>query len=170
MTITFCGYNDGPQTTGRDLLAQFGPTLVVDIGFDPNYHGQQAPDLASKGVQALVDSGATESCIDSALAMQLNLPVVDRRTIGGIGGAHQVNMHLGHIHVPALGNVITGAFAAVNLAAGGQQHMALIGRSFLQHFVMVYNGLTGTVAITHSMAELLALANPPDQASNTNPA
>jgi hypothetical protein len=37
---------------------------------------------------------------------------------------------------------------AINLAAGGQRHTVLIGRTFLMHFHMTYNGLTGEVELT----------------------
>ena len=40
-----------------------------------------------------------------------------------------------------------GAFSAVNLAAGGQIHKALMGRTFLRAFTMEYSGTTGGVAI-----------------------
>jgi predicted aspartyl protease len=123
---------------------------MVDIGFDPNFNPQnqiQIPVPGIRGVRALVDTGATESCIDSRLAAQLNLPIVDRRGIGGVGGAHVVNIHLAQVHVPSLGKTVVGAFAAVHLAAGGQAHHALIGRTFLQHFTMIYEGRTGTVTI-----------------------
>lgn len=35
----------------------------------------------------------------------------------------------------------------IDLAAGGQAHLALIGRTFLRNFTMVYEGRTGTVTI-----------------------
>ena len=151
-----CGFDDGPAgEKGCDALVVFGPTLIVHIGFDPAYKfvpGQIVATPPITGtpnpVHALVDTGATESCIDAGLAMQLNLPIVDRRSVGGIGGAHEVNMHLAQIHVPSLAFTIHGAFAGVNLIAGGQPHRALIGRTFLQHFTMVYEGLTGTVTLT----------------------
>jgi len=49
--------------------------------------------------------------------------------------------------VKLLGNTIHGAFAGVDLKAGGQVHNALIGRTFLQHFTMIYEGRMGTVTI-----------------------
>jgi predicted aspartyl protease len=122
----------------------------VDIGFDQNFNAQvpfQVPVPGSKGVQALVDTGAAASCIDSLLAAQLNLPIVDRQHIAGAGGDHLVNVHLAQVHVPSLGKTIYGAFAGVHLAAGGQRHRALVGRTFLQHFTMIYEGRTGTVTI-----------------------
>ena len=151
MTTTLCGFSDGPGGQGRELLVQFGPTLIVDIGFDPDFDPHSgpnvSPDLPLKGVHALVDTGATSSCIDNGWAMRLNLPIIDRQRVAGVAGAHEVNMHMGQIHIPSLGKTIYGSFAGVELAAGGQQHLALIGRTFLMHFLMIYNGFTGTVSL-----------------------
>jgi predicted aspartyl protease len=150
MARTRCGFSDSPQVSGRDLLAALGPTLLVDIGFDPSFKPAipiQIPVPGIRDVQALVDTGAAESCIDSLLAAQLKLPIVDRRRIAGVGGAQEVNVHLAQVRVPSLDQTIYGAFAAVHLAAGGQAHLALLGRTFLQHFTMTYEGRTGTVTI-----------------------
>ena len=80
-----CGFDNAPNVLGRDLLIQFGPTLLVDVGFDPDYSPDSGkpPIAGMKGIHALVDTGATESCIDNQLAQSLNLPVVDRRPIAG---------------------------------------------------------------------------------------
>jgi predicted aspartyl protease len=125
--------------------------MFVQIGFDANFDPLSVPvgtpNLPTNPISALVDTGASESCIDSNLAMALNLPIIDRKRIGGVGGAHEVNLHLAHIHVPALRFTLYGPFCAVELAAGGQPHQALIGRTFLQHFTMIYEGKTGTVTI-----------------------
>jgi hypothetical protein len=75
------------------------------------------------------------------------LPVIDRRSVSGVHGAGEVNMHLAHIHIPMLNFTLYGAFAGVALQAGGQQHHALIGRTFLRNFTMIYEGRTGTVTI-----------------------
>ena len=56
-------------------------------------------------------------------------------------------MHLAQVHVIALNFTIYGEFAAVDLRAGGQSIDALIGRTFLKHFKMVYDGTTGDVEI-----------------------
>ncbi|MBI3491026.1 MAG: retroviral-like aspartic protease family protein [Acidobacteria bacterium] len=133
------------------MLVTYGPTLLVDIGFDPNYQPPPHPNLpvpGIKGIHALVDTGATESCIDSMLATQLGLPVVDKRVVAGVSGPQDVNIHLAQVHIPSLLFTIYGTFAAVHLAAGGQPHRALIGRTFLSRFTMVYNGQTGDVTIS----------------------
>jgi hypothetical protein len=144
-----CGWDDRPTNSGQGILVELGPTLLVDIGFDPNYSsGGPDPVLAVRGVQALVDTGATASCIDSGLAMRLNLPIYDRQALSGVGDRHEVNMHLGHVFIPDLRKVITGQFYGVDLVAGGHSHHALIGRTFLQHFKFVYEGRTGKAWIT----------------------
>lgn len=153
MPTAKCGIVDLPGRPGRDGLVGIGPTLIVQIGFDPNYDSTatplKAPTLPPDQIWALVDTGAMESCIDSDLAMRLNLPVIDRRQTAGAHGAKEVNVHLAHIHVPSLIFTIYGQFCAVDLAAGGQRHQALIGRTFLQNFTMVYEGRTGNVTLSN---------------------
>src|SRR5713226_3599654 len=83
MPETLCGFNDVPGgASGREQLTAWGPTLLVAIGFDPNYKPGPpwlVPTPGIAGIGALVDTGAGESCIDNLLAGQLNLPIVDRR-------------------------------------------------------------------------------------------
>ena len=150
MAKTKCGFNDGPGGSGSDLLAVHGPTLIVDIGFDPQFDPADtaAPIPGITDIHALVDTGAGESCIDNLLAANLNLPIVDRRPVSGIHGPGMANMYLAQIHIPALGVTIYGAFAGADLLAGGQLHSALIGRTFLQRFTMIYEGPTGSVTIS----------------------
>jgi hypothetical protein len=152
MATTTCGFNSGPGVNGRDLLVGNGPTLLVKIGFDQTFDPARdltarAPNLPEPPLPALVDTGAAESCIDNGLAMRLNLPIVDRRTVSGVHGAGAVNVHLAHVHIPALAFTLYGPFCAVDLVAGGQAHHALIGRTFLQNFTMIYEGRTGTVTL-----------------------
>ncbi|MBL7864480.1 MAG: hypothetical protein JNK10_06375 [Cyclobacteriaceae bacterium] len=145
-----CGFDAVPGgASGSELLMNLGPTIMVDIGFDKQWNTKMpsAPIPGIKGVRALVDTGATESCIDDLLAVQLNLPVFDERPIGGVGGKHMVKMYLAQIRIPVLGSNIVGAFAGVHLQAGGQTHKALIGRTFLQHLTMTYDGKSGKVTL-----------------------
>lgn len=151
MAQTSCGFNDGQGISGSNLLAFLGPTLIVDIGFDPNFkvNNTNTPIPGIKGVHALVDTGAAVSCIDNLLAAELKLPIIDRKPISGSSGSHLTNMYLAQIHVPSLNFNIYGAFAGVDLKAGGQMHSALIGRTFLQNFKMIYDGPTGNVTLSN---------------------
>jgi hypothetical protein len=147
-----CGFADGAgNIPGSDLLITNGPTLQVNIGFDPSYRPiavDPPPTLPGIGVAALVDTGAADSCIDRLLASQLKLPVVDRQRVAGVHGSMEVDMHLAQIHVPSLEVTHYGAFAAVDLIAAGLIHQALIGRTFLRHFTMTYNGTSGSVVLS----------------------
>lgn len=147
---THCGFKAGGPAPPQMLLVTQGPTLIVDIGFDPAYVASSTtpPSLSEKGVAALVDTGAHASFIDDALAKKLNLPIVDKQKVGGSAGQHEVNMYLAQIHVPSLGFTVFGQFGGVHLSAGGQRHSALMGRTFLMHFKMSYDGLTGEVELT----------------------
>jgi hypothetical protein len=152
MVETKCGFNDGNGLAGSGHLVVHGPTLLVDIGLDLAYdvtNSASPPSLAETKLWALVDTGATESCIDLDLAQRLALPLVDRRHIGGVSGRQEVGMYMAHVHIPSLNYTIHGLFAGVNLIAGGQRHYALIGRTFLRSFKMTYNGRTGDVTLQY---------------------
>lgn len=133
------------------MLALIGPTIAVDIGFDATYQPQQwpltVPMPTIRGVRALVDTGAGECFIDDQLAIQLGLPAIDRRKVAGISGVKETVMYLAQLHIPTLGFTMYGEFGGVDLAAGGQPHRALIGRSFLQRCTLIYDGKTGDVTI-----------------------
>ena len=145
MPTADCGFADQP-----DFLARRGPTLSVSIGLDSEiaigtpFHREAAPELWP----ALVDTGSATSCVDSQLAIMLRLPVVSQRTVSGVHGEGVVNEHLAQIFVPDLGVVFSGLFVGAHLNAGGQPHSAIIGRDFLRHFRLTYDGRTGAVALS----------------------
>ena len=62
MANTKCGFNDMPGgASGATLLSFYGPTLGVNIGFDPNYRNVGEPVPGITGIRALVDTGTAES-------------------------------------------------------------------------------------------------------------
>jgi predicted aspartyl protease len=145
-----------------EALRIFGPTILVEVGFEASMYDQGANpaavalSLASGGahsgilmtVPALIDTGAVESCIDEDLANELGLPLVDRQTCSGVGGEHELNIYLGHIRIPSLGQINWGRFTGARLASGRQPHRALIGRTQLAGMILIYDGRTGAVTLT----------------------
>jgi hypothetical protein len=127
------------------LLSYHGPAIRVDIGFDSEYvPNQTRPPRAQKtGIEALVDTGARECCIDSELARELDLPVIDRRFVSGVSGQIEVDFHLAQIYVPALKFTLRGRFAGLPLLASGISHPVVAGRSFLAYFKLNYDGPLG---------------------------
>ena len=90
-----------------------------------------------------------ESAIDAELADSLNLPVQGHSQIAGAGGLFETTVYLAQIYIPELDFTIEGPFDSANLAASGQPYYALIGRTFLRHFNMAYEGRTGSVIISN---------------------
>ena len=135
----------------QDPLATLGPVLFVRIGFDTGFDpvSSSHPILPSNQLTALVDTGASASCIDSELAGALQLPILDRQQLAGIHGASEHDVCLAQIYIADLNFVLYGAFFAVHLALGGQPHYALIGRDFLRHFTMTYEGRTGLITVSN---------------------
>jgi predicted aspartyl protease len=151
---------DPPETiSGRDLLIQHGPTAWVEIGFNAElFHADgdvvqraiasiHAQPISNQMVAALIDTGATESCIDEELARELQLPLIDRQPGAGIGGTEEFNVYLGHIRIAALRFLQYGRFMGVRLAAGEQPHRALLGRTLLQGMLLMYDGRDGSVRL-----------------------
>ena len=64
--------------TGAELLTFYGPTLPVNIGFDPDYiySSRTPPEPGVTGVNALVDTGASVSYRAIALAFGVHVGTV----------------------------------------------------------------------------------------------
>ena len=151
MPTVSCGFGDRPGHSGRELLVANGPTLLVEVGFDPNYRidSGERPDIPDDLLPALVDTGALESFIDAELAQELGLFVAEQGRVAGVGGITNADIYMGQIYVPALNWTIYGRFAGARLQAGRQPYYALIGRTFLQNFTLVYAGRSGAVTLSN---------------------
>jgi predicted aspartyl protease len=143
---------------GRDVLVIKGPTLGVEIGFnqeifhtDPAVVQQAIASVHARPpaqlLEALIDTGASESCIDENLAKELQLPLIDQAKGSGIGGSEEFNIYLGYIRIAALGFLQYGRFMGVKLRAGNQPHQALLGRSMFKDMLLVYDGRDGSVRL-----------------------
>ena len=149
MSFADCGFEAQDGVSGADRLAAVGPTISVRFGFDPAFPPPDGrpTDAPPRLVPAMIDTGAWATCIDSALAASLGLPVADTAVVAGVHGADLVEVYLAQMQVPDLGVMCQGRFRAAHLSAGGQYHRALIGRDFLRHYAMIYDGRTGAVRL-----------------------
>jgi hypothetical protein len=153
----FLGVPGLPATVApAQALIAIGPGIMVDTGFDQTILATVSlgqPVTAPAGtpnvnrVLALIDTGAIASCIDEVLAQQLQLPLVNQQNAAGVGGVHVLNQYLAYISYPGLNFVQAGLFLGAQLAAGGQGHQALIGRTMLANTLLVYDGRTGSVKV-----------------------
>ena len=144
MPLADAAFVDSGGRPDHAALIEFGPSLEVVVSpfIDP-------PQTPTEGhtTHALIDTGATQSCIDVQVATSLGLPVVDYVMIAGVTGASRYPLFAARVAIPSLEIFQFGAFAGVELAAGDQPHRVLLGRTFLQGTVMIYDGVRAQVTI-----------------------
>lgn len=134
------------------VLQARGPVLQVSVGLSESVaqqlleRGETLPEPVSG--MALIDTGATITCIDDALAQQIGLPVIDQGRISS--ASHEetvVNIYpalIEFVGVPIRVN----AERAAGVALATQGLAVLIGRDILQHMTLFYNGITGEITIS----------------------
>lgn len=144
MPLTEAGFLTSDGRNDHQTLIKIGPTIQTLIG---HHHGLDQNPFLTHQVNALVDSGAEQSCIDKSIAEQLGLPVVDLQMVAGANGAVEQPVYMANLQFPTLNFAQYGRFIGVDLISGGQPHGALLGRTFLSHIVMIYDGIRGQVTL-----------------------
>ncbi len=147
MPLAEAGFKDQEGHPNIPLLFQTGPTLPVMVVPPVLIPNPTNPSQSPFSCSALIDTGASESCIDVDLALSLGLPQIDVITIAGTTGSQPHPVYMCAIVIPALGLTHYGRFAGVRLKAGGQIHQVLLGRTFLGGIIMIYDGIRGLVTL-----------------------
>jgi predicted aspartyl protease len=96
---------------------------------------------------ALIDTGASFTCIDDQAAKDLGLPIIDVASISSASHAqHQCNVYPVQISIPPM--LILQSPRTIGAALAAQGLLVLIGRDVLQHCLLVYNGGTGSITLS----------------------
>jgi predicted aspartyl protease len=105
--------------------------------------GKTAP---SKSGLALIDTGASNSCIDEQAAQDLGLPVIDVAAMQSATHEKQsCNVYPVQIITPL---VTINSPRTVGASLASQGLLVLIGRDVLQHCTLFYNGLVGQFTLS----------------------
>ncbi len=97
---------------------------------------------------ALIDTGATSTCVDDDAAQRLQLPVIDVVQIASASHPKaEQNVYPISIEVAGLPIGID-APRAIGAPLAAQGLLVLIGRDVLQHCVLVYSGVTGSFSLS----------------------
>lgn len=97
---------------------------------------------------ALIDTGATSTCVDEEAAQRLPLPATDVVTVASASHpATQQNVYPIQIEVVGL-PIAVNAPRAIGAPLKAQGILLLIGRDVLQHTVLIYNGPTGAFTLS----------------------
>jgi len=131
-------------------LQQRGPVIPVAVTIEQNMGKsllQQGKSVPTKTGLALIDTGASQSCIDEQAAKELGLPVVN---VGKMTSAsheqHPCNLYPVQFSIPPALTFQAPHAMGAKLAVQGL--LAIIGRDVLQHCLMVYNGGIGQITIS----------------------
>lgn len=139
------------------VLIKVGPVLAVEvsvpIALAEKLTRENKPIPQPKTGLALIDTGATHSCVDDGIISQLGVNPISRTKIHGSAGAHEVNVFPAHLRFPAIPNfeIDFTATLGVNIQAqqvNKQPIIALLGRDVLSNCVFVYNGSLGIYTLT----------------------
>ncbi len=146
---------DGKQKIGPSMLAQHGPFLEVLISIPQAlaelYTRESKTIPPPKTGVALIDTGATKSCVHDAIMKQLGVNPIGVATSGTAAGQVTHNLYPAHFTFPAANiNIDFSAVVGVNLTGQevmGKPIIALIGRDVLANGIFVYNGHIGAFTI-----------------------
>ena len=90
MPLADASFSDQLGRLDSNALLLFGPTLRV---FASHYVEDSRSGVhPTQTVEALIDTGAAQSCINVKLAESLGLPLVDTIEMGGVGGSGTHNL------------------------------------------------------------------------------
>jgi predicted aspartyl protease len=122
-----------------------GPVLQVTVAIEQNagkaLAGQGRALPVPKTGWALIDTGASNTCIDEQAAREMGLPIHDVASIQS--ASHEkvsCNVYPVLIHTPIID---LNSPRTVGAALAAQGLLVLIGRDVLQRCTLHYNGVTG---------------------------
>ena len=108
--------------------------------------GLQGPSTHSD-YTALVDTGASRSCIDVSVTQELGLPVINQEHVIGVHGVAVVDIYLATLAIRHLRLHRFGRFAGARLIEAGLPYAAMVGRDFLADLSLRYYGRSGRVTL-----------------------
>lgn len=130
-------------------LVMRGPVLQVTVTIEQNAAKAlltQGKTVQSKTGIALIDTGASNTCVDDKAAQELGLPVID---VGSMQSAshekHPCNIYPVQIVTPVV-TLNSPRTIGANLASQGL--LVLIGRDVLASCNLFYNGPSGQFALS----------------------
>lgn len=151
MPTARAGFSGDANRSAQLALVLQGPTLLVNIGLDVEHFlsRDSLPALSEELYPVLVDTGSDQNLIDRSFAERLRLPLVGETIVGGIHGRNPAGTYLAQMYIPELDWLVEEEFPAVSLEDSGFEFAAILGRTFLQHFLMTYDGRTGEVIVSN---------------------
>lgn len=132
------------QVAPAIALAMRGPVVQVTVTIEQNAGKvllSQGKPVPTKTGLALIDTGASNTCIDEQAAKELQLPVIDVANMQSASHEkHSCNVYPVQIITPV---VTLNSQRTMGAALASQGLLVLIGRDVLQTCNLFYNGPAG---------------------------
>jgi len=91
----------------------------------------------------LVDTGASMTCIDETVLLNLGIPRVGTAEVHTPSGTVEQGIYMCGLAFPGSGIPSIGQIAVVGSTLAGQNIIGLLGRNLLARGLLVYNGGAG---------------------------
>lgn len=131
----------------RAALLRHGPS--IDIHVVPlSRYAERASEAPPAG--AIIDTATRHDCIDATFAERLRLPVVDTVEVLTPAGHDTIAVYAAFVAVPRLGLRRFGSFVGIDFAYAEVPHRVVLGRSFLEQVILIYDGFRGRVTFASS--------------------
>ena len=133
-------------------LQQRGPVVQVSVTLERSF----AASLTRQGLTipppltglGLIDTGASNTCVDYEKARSVNLPVIDVVTIHSASHA-RVSSNLYPVQIQIAGFPIQfQSPRTIGAALGEHGLLMLLGRDLLQTCTLFYNGAAGQITLS----------------------
>ena len=133
------------------VLRTRGPAVEIAVAVSAEL--EQALSEAKQPVAApitglaLIDTGAASTCVDETVAQKLGVSPIDVVRIASASHA-QAEKSVYPVRLRLLGTTIEiAASRAIGVPLQPQGFIALLGRDFLERFVLIYNGSAGEMTL-----------------------
>lgn len=143
---------DGKTVTAPPAIALQlrGPLIQISVTIEQNagsaLTARGIPLPGPKSGLALIDTGASNTCVDDQIARELGLPVIDVASMQSASHEkHPCNIYPIQIITPI---ITLNAPRAMGAALSSQGLIVLIGRDVLQHCTLYYNGPVGQFTLS----------------------
>lgn len=130
----------------RGPLVQVAITLAQPFAMSLTQTGKQVPQPIHG--MALIDTGASITCVDEEAAKAMNLPVIDVGTMHSASHS-KTPSNLYPVQIQIIGFPIQFQQPrTMGAALKSQGLLMLLGRDLLQRCTLFYNGLTGQITLS----------------------
>jgi hypothetical protein len=136
-------FQQGTPQSAADQQAVNGAILQVSVSIPSAAAAAGAQGSAPQTFTAMIDSGASISCINTTAAQQLGLQQVSSTQLGGVGGTSEAPIYAAALNLTQFGVTVD----PVQIAGVGNPLPGvdmLIGRDILEQLTFTYDGPDGT--------------------------